>query len=151
MSVRGASGERIDDFEALGRIAPREVLGVQPLHARVEARRDDQRVPERPLLVDVQRTGSNEYLWAGKHERHRVQQEVEMPPGVRRGETLFRQFPRGRYELTRRLSEDHAVIGIQRPLGDLPFSRIRLVAGIDQNVGIERFCSSSRVGSLPFR
>jgi len=154
--MRNASGERIDDFQARGRLAPRQVLGVQASHARVQTRGDDQGVPERVAKFNVKPFGSHQCRWRRHDERIHSEEALEPSPRQFTTESARFESPACAHKLNRNLPENYCVRSISNKLhGAFVPPSVVLVAEIQQDVRVkgdhrtlrERACEPATSGS----
>src|SRR5258706_16471269 len=101
--------ERIDHTQGLEGFQSRHVLRVENVHASFDARREDEGVPQRNAMQDVQLPRMRQVGRGRQYERKQVSKFCETVPGLSWGKALFAQLARHRQELARHLPEEDLV------------------------------------------
>src|SRR5271165_4596551 len=79
------------------------------------------------------------HTYSGKDEAQQSEKFCESVPRIRCGEALCTQFARSRDELAGHLPKQDAVPAVRNEIDrDLLASRIRPIAGVEEDVGIKR-------------
>lgn len=101
--------ERVDDANALEVIESRHVLGVEDLYPGFDTRRDNQGVPKRRPMRDMELLRARQGVVGWQDERQQIPEFDQAVPGVDRGKSLFGELARGRQKLAGDLPEENSI------------------------------------------